>query len=163
MHGAAVVLNFKALGKFVPSEMPESINTKECLAIYYGVRSFVNVLHHKHVCVRSDSTTAVSSANKMGSCSSPVRDQIMRDLWEFCELNEIWLTVVHIAGSENGPADDASRRFSTVNDRTEWAIPQEIFDKIHNKYPEIDVDLFASYGSAKMEKFVAWKFDPIHI
>ena len=65
--------------------------------MYYGITSFINILKNKYVCSRSDSTTAVSSANKMGSSSSQVDDLIMRDLWTFCTEQIIWLTV-HIYG-----------------------------------------------------------------
>ena len=68
----SIVLGAKAQGRFLPAEQQFSINTKECLAIYYGVRSFVNILHNKHVRIRTDNTTAVSAVLKMGSSSSTV-------------------------------------------------------------------------------------------
>ena len=66
---AGALFNFLAQGKFLPDEKCHSINTKECLAIYYGVHSFLHLLKNKHVCIRSNSVCAMSSANKMGSCS----------------------------------------------------------------------------------------------
>ena len=96
----------------------------------------------------------------MGSCSSQIRDLIMRDLWTFCHQNNIWLTVVHISGILNREADESSHKF---NDRTEWELPQVLFQKIWNLYPDIDVDLFASYANKKLDQFVSWHHDPFAV
>ena len=151
------LFEFRAQGKFLPDEKSHSINTKECLAIYYGVRSFLHLLRNKHVCIRSDSSCAVSSANKMGSCSSMAHDLIMHDLWTLCEHNNMWLTAVHLSGILNKEVDQSSRVF---NDRIMWTLPQVHFDKIKCLYPQIDVDLFSSYNTAHMVPFVAWTADP---
>ena len=153
----SVVLSHKAQGKFLLPELPWSINTKECLAIYYGVRSFLSVLENKHVLIRTDNTTAVAAVQKMGSSSSHIRDMIMRDLWALAVTHNMWFSVAHVRGVCNQAADSQSRLF---NDRTEWALPMVIFQKLQQIYPEMDVDLFASYANHKLDKFVAWRHDP---
>ena len=153
----SALFSYRSQGRFLPDEQNLSINTKECLAIYYRVCAFLPILRNKHVCIRSDSMCAVSSANKMGSCSSRVRDLIMRDLWTLCTENNMWLTAVHIRGIFNTAADRSSRMF---NNKIMWTLPQVHFNKIRLLYPDIDVDLFSSYNTARLEKFVSWKPDP---
>ena len=41
----------------------------------------------------------------------------MRDLWALCEHNNMWFTVVHLAGTLNKDTDESSRVF---NDRIMW-------------------------------------------
>ena len=55
-----------AQGFFNDLEYVQSINTKETLAIYYSILSFLPYLHNQHVLIRSDNTTAVSYISKMG-------------------------------------------------------------------------------------------------
>ena len=64
--------------------------------------------------------------------------------------------MVHIASSHNGLADSASHLFT---DGVKWTVPQDIFNLIHNCYPDLDVDLFASYANHRLEKYVAWRND----
>ena len=137
-----------------------SINTKECLAIYYGVHSFLHILQNKYVCIRSDSSAAVSVATKMGCCSSKICDMTMRDLWTLSERYNMWFTIVHIPGILNIQADRSSREF---NDRIIWTLPQVYFEMIHTLHPEIDVVLFTSYTNKKIAKYVTWKYDPFTI
>ena len=57
-------------GHFLPEEQDCSINTKECLAVYYSVRTFATQCANKHILVRSDNMTTVSNVTNMGSMSS---------------------------------------------------------------------------------------------
>ena len=70
-------------GHFCGTEKLQSINTKECLVVYYSVRAFVNECRGCHILLRSNSSTTVSNVSHMGSMSSPIRNKIMKDLWEF--------------------------------------------------------------------------------
>ena len=100
--------NTIAHGYFSPLEMPLSINTKETLAILYGLCSFGSSLSSSHTLIRSDSTCAISYVSKMGGMQSELRDKIARDIWEFANSNNMWLSISHIAGSQNLDADGAS-------------------------------------------------------
>ena len=81
----------------------------------------------------------------------------MCDLWALTVTHNMWFSVAHVRGVSNQAADSQSRLF---NDRTEWALPLSVFQKLQKNYPQMDVDLFASYANHKLEKFVAWRHDP---
>ena len=62
----AILNNMKANGHFSFKEKDFSINTKEPLAILYGLQSFLPELINKHILLHSDNTTAVSYIKEMG-------------------------------------------------------------------------------------------------
>ena len=70
-------------GHFSESELPLSINTKETLAILYGIRSFLHRLKGQSVMILSDNTTAISYIRKMGGMQSELRSKIVTDLWHW--------------------------------------------------------------------------------
>ena len=81
----------------------------------------------------------------------------MRDLWALTVTHNMWFSVAHVRGVSNQAADRQSRLF---NDRTEWALPLSVFQKLQKIYPQMDVDLFASFANHKLDKFVAWRHNP---
>ena len=50
-----------------------------------------------------------------------------REIWDFCEERDIWMSVAHIPGEENVDADHESRQFT---ENTEWELSPEIFKMI---------------------------------
>ena len=75
-----VVNGITVNGHFSLKELPLSINTKETLAIWYGLRSHRELLKKKHILIQSDSTTAISYVKKFGGMQSELRDKIARDI-----------------------------------------------------------------------------------
>jgi hypothetical protein len=64
---------------------------------------------------------------------------------------------VHIAGKTNVEADKQSRQFS---DQHEWMLDKKQFQTIQNRYPFLEIDLFASRLNAQLPNYVAWQPDP---
>ena len=60
-------------------------------------------------------------------------------------------------GKDNCEADEESR---AVNDDTEWSLGQDIFNAIHEIFPELSVDLFASRLNHKLRKYLSRRPDP---
>ena len=79
-------------------------------------------------------------------------DSLAREIWFWCIDKNIHLSAADVPGSENLEADEESR---IENDDTEWALNEEMFNIIHEKYPEISIDLFASRINHKLSKYVA--------
>ena len=140
-------------GHFRSDEKRQSINTKECLAVYYSVRAFADHCRGCHILVRSDSSTTVSNVSHMGSMSSPIRNKIMKDLWEFVYSIDAWITIRHLAGVQKSAADAASRLF---DDSKEWTVPQRWFNKVNNHFGPLDVDLFALSANHRLSWFISW-------
>ena len=101
--------------------------------------------------------TAVIYINNMGGIKSKECNQVAKEIWQWAESNNIWISAAHIPGTENVTADTGSRQF---NDATEWAVSDHAFDTITKKFGVPDADLFASRLSHKLPKYVSWKPDP---
>ena len=66
--------------------------------------------------------------------------------------NNIWLTSSHLAGSLNIETDQQSRQF---NERTEWYLRPDVFNKITKLWGVPEIGLFASRLNNQLPKFVS--------
>ena len=149
-----------ANGHFSKLEGPLSINCKELLAVLYSLRSHVTNFKNTHVLALSDSTTAISVVKAMGSMKNLVHDTIAQDIWRVAEENNFWISISHIPGRFNKESDFGSRVLSTT---TEWALPQETFDKmVHHLRPwgPVIMDIFASRLNYKLKPYCSFGPDP---
>lgn len=143
-------------GRWAPEELGEHINVLELRAVLLGLGSLCRV-SNQHISVRTDNTTTMAYVKHMGGVKSPQCQNIAFLIWQWCELNNNWLTISHIPGVDNILADLKSREFK---DNTEWELDQDIFDSICSKFGSPGVDLFASRLNAKCERYVSWGPDP---
>ena len=97
----AASMGMQANGHFDPVEQQHSTNTKELLAVLYGLRSFASYFPNQHVLCMTDSVTAVSVAKNMGSMESLTHDTKAQQIWQFAFENGIWLSVTFIPGHLN--------------------------------------------------------------
>ena len=158
-YGWGMVVNgVIANGHFSEKELPLSINTKETLAIWYGLKSHIDLLKNKHVLLQSDNTTAISYVKKFGGMQSELRDKIASDIWNFAVLHGCWLSISHISGSSNIDADIASR---ILSEKTEWEICPKVFKQLCRHFNfEPEVDLFASHLNSKVKTYYSFTPDP---
>ena len=146
----------QAGGRWLVEELEDHINVLELRAILLGLKSLVKE-QGQHIRVLTDNTTALAYVKNMGGLRSQPCNQISREIWQWAEENENWLTIAHIPGVENVVADYLSRNFS---DSVEWSLSLKIFHKICKVFGKPDIDLFASRLNAKVEKYVSWGPDP---
>ena len=149
--------NISANGFFTPTEKDNIIAFKELLAIYYSLRSFYTRFSGTLVRIRSDSVTAGAYLRDMGGMKNIQMDSLARDIWSFAETHQFWITVTFVPGADN-EADAGSRLISS---RTEWTIPQLLFNHICSCLSiSPTVDLFASSLNACLPRYSSWFPDP---
>ena len=102
------------------------INALELKAVYFGLRSLLQV-EHCHVRVMIDNTTAVAYVNNMGGTKSGQCNKEVRSIWDWCESKSIWLSAAHIPGKLNVQADFHSCNFTQ---NKEWALSDNIFNRL---------------------------------
>lgn len=156
----AVCDNLSTQGKFLPEELQKyerNINALELLAVKYGLQCFSDVIEGKHILIKCDNTTAISYITNMGGTHSYICNEIAREVWLWCILHNVWLSITHVPGKGNRSADFQSRNF---NDRTEWELNPSVFQGIITIFGEPKIDLFASYLNAKVQQYYSWKPDP---
>ena len=145
-------------GRWDFSEKQAHINVLELRAAFLGLQAFKDHIRGKHVLVEMDNNTAVSYIGKMGGSKSGSCNNLAKIIWTWCIEKQVWLTATFLPGIENTLADKESRSF---NDRTEWALKQEIFESICRHFQERpEIDLFASRLNTKLPNFCAWRSDP---
>ena len=146
-----------AQGKFDPEQRDWHINTKEVVAAYYGIKSFMPYLPKDHLLLRCDNTTAISDLRDMGTLISPIRDRFSRKLWQLMYEKDCWMSINYIKSQENWNTDLASRVF---NKQTEWVLPQEVFLQVVLKFDCPTINLFASCLNKKLNRYISWIPDP---
>ena len=133
------------------------INAKETLACFLGIKTFLNEESNCLIKSEVDNTTAVAYINHMGGMKSTQCQSIAKDLWNYCEQKQIWLTAVHIAGVKNVEADYYSRNFQ---ENLEWETPLAVFSDLSRAWGPFGVDLFASRLNNKCDVYFSWLPDP---
>ena len=148
--------NLRTGGEWSIMEQESHINVLELKACQLTLQSFCKDKQNLHVRIYMDNTTSCSYILKYGG-KVPELDAMAREIWFWCLERNIHLSAGHVAGVENCEADEESR---TINDDTEWALQQKVFDEIKNLHPYLSVDLFASRLNHKLEKYVTRRADP---
>ncbi|XP_063436130.1 uncharacterized protein LOC134717568 [Mytilus trossulus] len=146
----------KTQGRWMKSESISHINILELLAIKYAFFSLGKNISNSHICIKSDSSTAVQYINNMGG-SVVALLEVVREIWFWAADKNNFITAVHIAGKDNITPDQLSRNFS---DSSEWKLKENIFRNICGHFFQPNIDLFASRLNKQLSKYVSWFPDP---
>lgn len=145
----------RASGSWSLTEKLNHINYLEIKAAFLGLKCFTGNINNCEILLRVDNTTAVAYINKMGGVQFPHLNKITRELWQYCERQNIWTYASYINTKENTEADLESRRVNI-----EWELSMTAFDNIVHQFGRPEIDLFASRINNKCKQFVSWKRDP---
>ena len=145
-------------GRWNPDEATHDINYLEMLAVLFALQSFSDKVSAKHIKLMVDNTTAVATINQMGTCHSNLNNKLVQQIWEWCILHGVWLTVAHIPGKSNTEADRESR---LTRKETEWCLDRSIYSAVIQKLDVTpDIDLFASRLNHQLKPYIAYRPDP---
>lgn len=147
----------RANGKWKTSELKYHINYLELMAVFFGLKCFARDIRNCSVLLRIDNTTALSYINRMGGIKYPHLNNLTREIWQWCEERNIWLTASYIKSKDNKEADEESRK---VNEDIELTLSNEMFKRITKNLGNPVIDLFASRTNAKCNNYVSWHPDP---
>ena len=121
--------------RFGKEVMHHPINTKELLAIYYGILTFQDKIRGCHILVKSDLTTAVADVRKMGSMCSTFRNKLVNKIYTLLAELQARISITFISGASNIIADQKSRVFTSVT--SEWTLHKDTFQLIFSRFPEL--------------------------
>ena len=148
-----------ANGAFSEKQKLCSINTKELMAIYFGISSLKDLLQNKNILCMCDNTTAVSCIVKRGS-QDPTRDKVTRRIFELVWSLNSTLGCTHIPGESNRRADELSRR-KFKNDRIDWTLHDSDMARVRKTLQFTpNIDLFASHLNHKYRPYCSYVRDP---
>lgn len=149
--------NERINGKWKSIELQFHINYLELLAVFFGLKCFARDIRNCSILLRIDNTTALSYINRMGGIQYPHLNNLTREIWQWCETRNLFLTASYIKSVDNKEADEESRR---VNTDIELDLCDTAFNKIVKKLGKPDIDLFASRTNTKCPRYVSWRPDP---
>lgn len=147
----------KSHGWWNDQERTEHINYLELKAAFYGLRCFAENQKSCELLLRIDNTTAISYINKMGSVQYPKLSKLCREIWQWCEVRDLWIFASYIKSKENTEADAESR---VISEDTEWELNKKAFATIEQTFGKFDIDLFATNINTKCPQFISWHRDP---
>ena len=147
-------------GRWLPEETSYHINCLELLAGSLAIRSFAKNKAKAQVLLLMDNISAVTYINKMGGTHSPMLSYLAKNLWDWCLTHNISVTARYIPGIQNVEADRESRVFL---DSSDWKLHPGVFNRLHQKWGPLNIDLFASRLSYQLDQFVSWRPDPLAI
>ena len=144
--------NIRTGGDWSVQEQELHINVLELKACQLALLTFCKQEHNIHVQIFLDNSTSVSYINKLGGKKTELND-IARSIWFWCIDRNIHLTAAHVAGVLNTEADEMSRK--KQNDDLEWSLDEKVFEKLAQKHPNLEIDLFASRLNHKVPCYVS--------
>ena len=144
--------------RFSKEVMHHPINTKELLAIYYGILTFRDKIRRRHILVKSDSTTVVADVRKMGSMCNTFRNKLVNKIYTVLAELQARISITFVSGASNVIADEKSRVFTSVT--SEWTLDKDTFQLIFSRFPELEIDLFASHLNNQLPLFCSWMPTP---
>ena len=98
----------EAKAPFAENQLHLSINSKELLAVLYGIQSHLDKLKNSTFIVFSDNFTTVCTLKKMSS-SDKLHDKVVRKIYKLAFEHNMSISVSFIKGKNNFFADKASR------------------------------------------------------
>lgn len=144
-------------GHWTEEERLWHINFKELMAVKLALHNLASNLSKCQILLRVDNTTAICYINRMGGVKFISYNNLAKEIWNWAQDRQIFLTASYIPSSENASADKLSR---IKNIDTEWSLSLKSFRKIVDTFGHPQIDLFASKINAKCKKFVSWFPDP---
>lgn len=133
------------------------VNYLVLLAALYGLKAYCGNMHHLHVQLQIDNTTAVAYINHMGGTEPVSCDKLATLIWHWSITQNIWISATYLPGRFNTVADTRSCKF---NDNTDCVLNHGVFKDIVSRYGTPDMDLFASRINHQLPKYVALEPDP---
>ncbi|KAB0790104.1 hypothetical protein PPYR_15571, partial [Photinus pyralis] len=124
------------------------------MAVFNGISAFTPHLRNLNILIRPDNTTGISCINRMGSVSHTRLNMISRQIWDWCEERNLWISAAYVSSKENWKADAESR---ALLPETEWSLHQSEFEFIVSIFGNPEIDLFASKENKKCKRYISWK------
>ena len=142
-------------GQWTEADQREHINYLELKGAFLVLQKLNTGTSNCHIRLFLDNTVAISYINNFGGKTERLH-LLSKQLWSWAISKNIWISAVHVPGSENFEADRLSRN---INDDAEWMLKPQIFKRIESLFGKIQIDLFASKLNNQISEYVSFKQD----
>eukprot|EP00735_Rhodelphis_limneticus_P009037 TRINITY_DN2492_c0_g1::TRINITY_DN2492_c0_g1_i1::g.8884::m.8884 TRINITY_DN2492_c0_g1::TRINITY_DN2492_c0_g1_i1::g.8884 ORF type:complete len:657 (+),score=31.37,sp/Q99315/YG31B_YEAST/24.66/8e-19,RVT_1/PF00078.22/4.8e-17,Dam/PF05869.6/3.1e-05,RNase_H/PF00075.19/0.001 TRINITY_DN2492_c0_g1_i1:1350-3320(+) len=144
-----------ARGGFTPKYQESSSNTRELLAVFLAVKSFLQDIRGSRLRILTDNVTTVAYVNHFGG-RWPELTEIATALHKECLRAGVEIHAEHLPGVQNQQADALSRSF----DRNDWMLNAGLFRRLDALWGPHTVDRFASFLNAHCPRYNSYLPDP---
>lgn len=137
-------------GQWTAAEAQNSSNWRELRAVMHAINRLAISHPDRRVLILTDNTTVVAVINKFGTTASTKLLDLAKRLHLTALKAKLSIRAAYLPGSENGAADEASRRA----EKHDYGITEEAFQIIQQRAPTpLILDLFATATSTKCHRF----------
>ena len=128
------------------------------LALKFALMSFGNQYRGVHLKRLVDNVTAVAFIPELRGTHSLVCNFIAQEIWHWAAERRIWLSIAHLAGTDNTATHYESRHFHKA---TEGQIHPAVFAHVVKHFgAHVDIDLMASCTNHQVARYISWRPDP---
>ena len=153
----ACAKNQKTGGRWNLQEAQNHINVLELKAVELGLKSLCKNVNSCVIKVFSDNTTTIAYLKHQGGTKSTNCNEITKNIFQWCEYENISILPAFIPGIQNVEADFESRHFT---ENTEWMLNPDLFQLACHKWGQPKIDLFASRNNNQINSYSSWCPDP---
>ena len=150
--------NQSAAGVWNQQDSERHSNIREMMAMIKGLQNFQKAVNHKVVMLVSDNLTAVSHVQKQGGTHSWILYTKTLQLFQLAEKLGVTLRARWMPGKDLIEADSLSRLHQVME--AEWSLQDVVFRRLQSLFPEMRIDLFATYANRKLPVFVSPSPEP---
>jgi hypothetical protein len=144
-------MNFVS-GHWSTEESVLHINLLEMKAVICAINHWSDRLRDLSVAVLSDNTSVCSYIRRQGGTSSLELCRLTLDLLQLIAPLRITLQARHIPGRLNVIADGFSRDTPL---QTEWTLHPEVFQRVLQRFPNLEIDMFATTFNHRLPVYVS--------
>ena len=113
--GHDVTHDIEFSGTWSEQDKQYHINYLELKAAFLCLQFFCEHVTNEHIHLFLDNTVALKYISKMGG-RVPSLNRLARQLWQWCENRNLWISAFHIPGKLNVRADNLSRMKGKCNE-----------------------------------------------
>jgi len=148
----------QASGLWSVEEAQSHINLLELWAVERTLSRFEQQVTGRNILVQSDNSTVVAYINKQGGTRSPVLCANTLRILKWCQVRNITVRALHIAGVTNILADNLSR--GRISSPSEWSLAPQVALTIFSRFYQPLIDLFASSQNRQLPVYCSRVMDP---
>ena len=98
--------------------------------------------------------TVQNTLNKMGTSHSPLLNNLIKTILDWCIVNKVYITVARILGKDNVDAESECRK---ARPTTEWCMNKNIFLSACKKLSlKPNIDLFVSRINYQVKPYISY-------
>ena len=107
------------------------INSLELQAVLFCLKASCKNKPRLYVFLKLDNTAAVTYINKKGGNISASCNKLAKDIWNWANGQDIWITASHVPGVKNTTTDLRSCLFY---DNKEWSLNERVVKSLFDQF-----------------------------